>query len=242
MFNNLFVVFKKEFRSYFLSRMVWFVFVSFSLFMVTGFFLYPDAGNMPEAELLPFFKMQLNLLVFVIPALSIKIWSDEKKQGTIELILSLPISYMVLTIGKFLALWSLCGLMILSTCGTWLLYAWLCGVNNSVVLVNYLFLWLACGGLCALSMLASAFTEYPVSAYVVSLAVCLLIVMTNISDLILGGDATEVVILAGDSLSFRYNFLNLIAGRITLSGIFYFLSMIMLSLWANVVVIGWRRK
>lgn len=242
MFDNIFPVFMKEFRSYFLSKMVWFIFVCFSLFMVVGFFLYSNAVNLPEAELLPFFKMQLNLFVFIIPALTIKIWSDEKKQGTMELTLSLPISYTALTIGKFLALWGLCGLLIISTSGTWILYAWVCGVNNSAVFLNYVFLWLVCGSLCALSMLTSAYAEQPVSAYVVSLAVCMCVMMLNISDWVLGGDATEVVILAGNSLNFRANFLDLIVGKVSFSAIFYYLTMIILSLWANIVTIGWRRK
>ena len=242
MFENVLTIFLKEFRSYFLSKMVWFIFVSFSLFLVAGFFLYPYAGSIGEAELSPFFRLQLNLFIFVVPALTIKIWCDEKKQGTMELTLSLPVSYTALVGGKFLALWGLCGLLMFSTVGTWFLYAIFCGVNNSAVLMNYLFLWIACGALCALSMLISTSSEQPVSAYVISLALCLALVMVNVSDLLLGENATEAVILASDSLSFKYNFLNLISGRISLAAIFYYLSIMVLCLWMNVITIGWRRK
>ncbi|MBE6452105.1 MAG: hypothetical protein E7012_01260 [Alphaproteobacteria bacterium] len=242
MLENIYPVFVKEFRSYFLSRMVWFIFIVYSLFLTCGVFAYPDFGKLAEPELLSFFKTQIILFAFIIPALTIKIWSDERRQGTLELTMSLPVGYTSLILAKFLAIWGLCGLMILSTFGTWLLYALFCGVNNSTVLLNYIFLWLACGSLCAISMMVSAYIDMPVSAYVVALASCLVVMFINIADWIPVKYSAEILILIGESLSFRLNFLNLIAGRISVGAICYFLTIIISALWVNIVAIGWRRK
>ena len=104
--------------------------------------------------------------------------------GTLELTLSLPISYTALTIGKFLAVWTLCGVMLFSTIGLWISTALVTHTDNLGILQNYLICWLLCGALCAISLSASAFTAHPVSAFVVSLAVCLSFSLISFSSLV----------------------------------------------------------
>ena len=239
--TNTFPVFAKELLSYFQSRMSWFIFIVYAVLSMAVTFFQSPFISAPEPGLVSFFKLQANIFALIIPALTIKLWTDEKRIGTFELTLSLPIGCTALTLGKFLAVWSLCGLMLLSTCGLWLSAAWLTPIDNLAVFQNYLVCWLLCGALCAVSLSASAFTAHPVSSFVLSLAVCLAVSLLNFAWLFSeAGFSSEILLRAGDSLSFSGHFEALIAGQVSLGSLFYFFSLIVFALWLNIVVICWR--
>ena len=241
--RNILSVFIKEFRSFFQNRMAWLIFGVYAILsMAVTFFQSPFISS-SEPELISFFKLQANIFTLIIPALTIKLWTDEKRLGTLELTLSLPISYTALTIGKFLAVWALCGVMLFSTIGLWISSALITHTNDLGILQNYLLCWLLCGALCALSLSASAFTSHPVSAFVLSLAVCLGFSLVGFSSLIeLLGFSSEAILRAGGALNFGEHFDNLIAGQITFGGVCYFLSVIGGALWLNVATIIWQQN
>lgn len=240
---NIQHIFAKELRSYLQSRMAWFIFAVYAMLSMAVTFFQSPFISAPEPSLISFFRLQADIFILIIPALTIKLWTDEKRSGTLELTLSLPVSFTALTVGKFLAVWCLCGLMLLSTFGLWLSSAMLTAIDNGAVIQNYLVCWLLCGALCALSMAASAFTAHPVSAFVLSLAVCLGFSQINFSWLLqLAGFSSEILLRAGNALSFGRYFNALISGQISAAGIFYYLSLILFSLWLNIVLIGWRES
>ena len=241
--RNILPVFTKEFRSFFQSRIAWLIFGVYAvLSMAVTFFQSPFIST-PEPNLISFFKLQANIFTLIIPALTIKLWTDEKRVGTLELTLSLPISYTALTIGKFLAVWTLCGVMLFSTIGLWISTALVTHTDNLGILQNYLICWLLCGALCAISLSASAFTAHPVSAFVVSLAVCLSFSLISFSSLVEHlGLSAEAILRAGGALNFGEHFDNLIVGQITFGGIFYFLSLIVGTLWLNIATIIWQQN
>ncbi|MBE6445257.1 MAG: hypothetical protein E7019_04295 [Alphaproteobacteria bacterium] len=242
MSEKVFVIFSREFKSFFQSKLVWFVFCIYTFFMVSSSFMQIKLGLWNDANLSSFFVMQLNLMIMLIPSLSIKLWSEEKKTGTYELTISLPIKYSSLVLGKFLAIWVMSGLVLLSTMGMWFIVAMLLKLNNLIVLQNYFYLWIICGSLCAISMASSVFVVNPISSFVISLAFCLFAVWFNIADIVLLFDSSEITLRASESLNFRVHFQNILAGQISLSSIFYFISLGVVALLFNTVCIGWWRK
>ena len=241
--RNVLPVFTKEFRSFFQSRMAWLIFGVYAILSMAVTFFQSPFISTPEPNLISFFKLQSNIFTLIIPALTIKLWTDEKRLGTLELTLSLPISYTALTIGKFLAVWALCGVMLFSTVGLWISTALVTHTDNLGILQNYLLCWLLCGALCALSLAASAFTAHPVSAFVLSLAVCLGFSLISFTSLIkLMGLSSEAVLRAGGALNFGEHFDNLIVGQITFGGIFYFISIMGGALWLNITTIIWQQN
>lgn len=243
MFYNLYPIFIKEFRSYFQSKMVWFVFIVYALLSVLLTFFQSSFLAEPNSSMITFFKIQQNLFLSIIPALTIKLWSDEKRIGTLELTLSLPISYLALVVGKFFAVWCLCGLILITTLGIWLSCIFLTPLNNWAILQNYFIMWLVCGSLCSVSLAASIFTSHAVSAFVSSLAVCLIVALPNFSFLFQqAGISSEILLRMGESISFESHFIDMISGQINISSLVYFILIITISLCFNTIVIGWWRK
>lgn len=243
MFYNLFPVFIKELRSYFQSKMIWFVFIVYELLTVALTFFQSSFLNDYDASMMSFFKIQQNLFLSIIPALTIKLWSDEKRIGTLELTLSLPISCLAIVVGKFLAVWCLCGLMLVTTLGMWFFSSLLIPLNSLLILQNYVVLWLICGSLAAISLVASSFTSHSVSAFVVSLAACLVVALPNYSFLFQqSATSSEILLRIGDSISFNSHFMDMISGQINISSLVYFISIIVSALFLNSLVICRRRR
>lgn len=240
--NNMLLVFNKEFKAYFQSKIAWIIALVYCLLTVGICFFQSGFINYQEPEMASFFITQFSLMLFIIPALTMRLWTEEKRIGTLELTLSLPISYTSLTLGKFLAATAICALMELSTVGVWISYEILSDANSWQILANYLILLLVCGSLCAVSLAVSVFCCQPVSAFIISLALCLLIVMVNKLNLGLISDSEDILLRIENSINFQNHFSYMIYGKLSLSGILYFLSLIILALWINVVSIGWRRN
>ena len=242
LFDNMLLVFKKEFRAYFQSKIAWVIAVVYSLLTIGVCFFQNGFINYQEPEMASFFITQFSLMLFIIPALTMRLWTEEKRIGTLELTLSLPISYTALTLGKFLASFAICGLMELSTIGVWISYELLSDANGLQIMANYLILMLVCGSLCAVCLAVSVFCSQPVSAFIVSLAVCLLIAMVNTLNLAVISNSEDVLLRIENSVNFQNHFAYMIYGKISLSGVLYFVSLTVFALWINVVSIGWRRN
>ncbi len=241
--KNIWPVFIKEFHSFFQSRMAWLILGVYAILSMAVTFFQSPFISASEPELISFFKLQANIFTLIIPALTIKLWTDEKRSGTLELTLSLPISYTALTVGKFLAVWAMCGVMLFSTIGLWISTSLVTHTDNLGILQNYLICWLLYGALCALSLAASAFTSHPVSAFVLSLAVCLGFSLISFSTIVEHlGFSSEALLRAGGALNFGEHFDNLIAGQITFGGVCYFLSIIGGALWLNIATIIWQQN
>ena len=240
---NLFQVFNKEFSSFFRSKMVWFVFVAYSLLSVIITFFQSRFLYSTSLSFLTFFQLQTGLLTFIIPALTLKQWAEERTSGTIEMTFSLPISYTALTLGKFFAVWVLSGLIILCSVGRWISSALIVELHNLHIFCNYIGLFFICGVLCSISLCASSFAKGIVGAYVISLSICLFVSLFNLSWLLSNSNFSQDIILrAGNSLSFVTHVNNILSGQISASSVFYFFSITAFALWINIITIGYRRQ
>jgi gliding motility-associated transport system permease protein len=237
--RNIGTIFRRELASYFATPLAY-VFIVIFLVMagVLTFFL----GNFFErgqADLQSFFTFHPWLYLVLIPALSMRLWAEERKSGTIELFLTLPIRMTEAVIGKFLAAWCFAGIALALTFPFWLTVNFLGRPDNGVILASYLGSWLMAGALLAIGACVSAMTKNQVIAFVVTAAIAFLFTVagTSIVSGMLQGWAPEWLIRATTQMSFLGHFGAITRGVIDLRDVFYFLSIMIAFLGANAILV-----
>jgi ABC-type uncharacterized transport system involved in gliding motility auxiliary subunit len=125
-----------------------------------------------EAELIGFFAFHPWLYLFLTPALAMRLWAEETRSGTRDLLLSMPLPIHALVLGKFFGAWALVGVALLFTLPLWITTAWLGDPDHGVIAASYLASFLVAGAMLSLSMAVSAASRSPVSAFIGSFAIC----------------------------------------------------------------------
>ena len=135
---NIWVVFKRELRGYFITPIAY-VFMAIFVFL-SGIFAFYIGGffGRGQADLQPFFTFHPWLYLFLIPALAMRLWAEERRGGTIELLLTLPLTMVQAVIGKFLAAWAFTAIALVLTFPMWISVNYLGDPDNGVILASYL--------------------------------------------------------------------------------------------------------
>ena len=196
-----------------------------------------------QADLIPFFSFHPWLYLFLVPAISMRLWSEERKTGTLELLMTLPVSRRDIVIGKFLAAWLFAGLALVLTFPLWVTVNYLGDPDNGVIFASYLGSWLMAGGFLAIGSCMSALTRSQVIAFVLCGFVSLLFVMAGFP-LVLDAFKGWVPLLVLDavaSLSFLTHFNAVSRGVLSLQDFFYFLSVIAVWLGATSIVLDMKK-
>lgn len=232
-------VVKREFKSYFATPIAYVVLMIFWFlagvltFYMGGFF------ERNQADLIPFFSMHPWLYLFLVPAVSMRLWSEERKSGTLELLLTLPIKTFEAVIGKFLAAWFFIGIALLGTLPLWLTVNYLGSPDNGVIFTSYLGSWLMAGAFLSIGCCISALTTNQVIAFVLSLLVCFLFLLSGFPVVI--DTATlflpRALVDGVAQLSFLSHFQELSRGVVDFRSVFYFILVSWLWLYATVEVI-----
>jgi ABC-2 type transport system permease protein len=237
------IIFKRELYSYFATPIAYiFILIFLVLSSVFAFYL----GNFYErqqADLVPFFSFHPWLYLFLIPAISMRLWSEERKSGSIELLMTLPLRRSDIIMGKFLAAWVFAGIALLLTFPLWVTVNFLGEPDNGVILASYLGSWLMAGGFLAIGSCMSALTRSQVIAFVLCGFVSLLFVMAGFP-LVLNVFKGWVPLALLDtvaSLSFLTHFTSISKGVLSLKDLFYFLSVIAVWLAATSLVIDMKK-
>ena len=131
------------------------------------------------ADLSVFFGYHPWLYLFLVPAIGMRLWADERRTGTIELLLTLPIPIWATVLGKFLAAWAFTGVALLLTFPIWITVNCLGNPDNGVIVASYIGSLLMAGGYLAISAAISASTDNQVIAFVVSVVVCFLFTISG---------------------------------------------------------------
>ena len=192
-----------------------------------------------QADLEPFFRFHPWLYLFLIPAISMRLWSDERKSGSIELLMTLPVSITDAVVGKYLAAWSFTALALFLTFPMWITVNYLGNPDNTVILASYIGSLIMAGGFLAIGSCISAFTKSQVIAFVISVVICFMFILSGfpmVLDLFQGW-APQAVIDAIASFSFFTHFTSIKKGVIDIRDIIYFAALITFWLYVNVVVI-----
>lgn len=237
------VLFRRELGAYFNTPLAY-VFVLIFLVM-SGVFTFYLGGfyERGQADLGAFFNFHPWLYLFLVPALSMRIWAEERKSGTIELLLTLPITRGEAVLGKFLAAWCFTGIALLLTFPLWLTVNYLGSPDNGVVLSSYIGSWLMAGSFLAIGSCMSAITRNQVIAFILTAVTCFLFVLSGFPLVLdaFSAWAPRVLLDAVASMSFLNHFNSLAKGVISLRDLFYFLSMIVVWLLATRIVIELRQ-
>ena len=237
--NALKAVFRREFAAYFATPIA-FVFLVIFLFSMGVFTFYVghfyDSG---VADLSQFFGYHPWLYLFLMPALAMRLWSEEKRSGSIELLLTLPVPVWATVLGKFLAAWVFAGLALALTFPIWITVNYLGHPDNGVILASYVGSFLMAGGYLSIGAAISAATSNQVIAFVVSVVVCFLFTVAGAPVVIdaFQGWAPVTLVDAISSFSFLTHFSAITEGVIDLRDVVFFASLIALFLGANVLII-----
>lgn len=240
---NLLTIFKREFQSYFATPVAY-VFLVIFLFMTGIFTFYLGAFyESNQADLEPFFRFHPWLYLFLIPAISMKLWSEERKSGTIELLMTLPVTITDAVIGKFLAAWAFTAVAIFLTFPIWITVNYLGDPDNTVILASYIGSLIMAAGFLAIGSCISALTKSQVIAFVISVVVCFLFILSGFPMVLdfFQGWAPQSIVDAIASFSFLTHFNAIKKGVIDFRDIFYFSALVTFWLYANIVVIESRK-
>ncbi|MDO9475926.1 MAG: ABC transporter permease subunit [Pseudohongiella sp.] len=233
------IIFKRELAAYFSTPLAY-VFIVIFLVM-NGIFTFDLGGFFirGQADLQPFFSFHPWLYLFMIPALAMGLWADERKSGTIELLMTLPIRLRDAVLGKFLAAWVLSGIALLLTFPIWITVNYLGSPDNGVILAAYIGSWLMAGGFLAIGSCMSALTRNAVIAFILTVSICFLFVSSG-SPIVLNafsGWAPQILLDAIATLSFLTHFDAINKGVLDIRDLLFFTAVITAWLLASAIVI-----
>jgi ABC-2 type transport system permease protein len=192
-----------------------------------------------QADIEPFFRFHPWLYMLLIPAISMRLWSEERKAGTLELLMTLPISLVEAVIGKFLAAWCFTAIALALTFPVWITINYLGDPDNTIIIAGYLGSLLLAGGCLAIGSFISALTKNQVIAFVISFVICFAF---NLSGFPLVLDmfsswAPQAIVDVISSFSFLTHFDSILKGVVDIRDIIFFGSLIAFFLYANVLAI-----
>ena len=243
MISGIRVIAVREFRGYFATPLAY-VFVVIFL-MLTGIFTF-YIGNFyarDQADLLPFFNFHPWLYLFLVPAISMRLWAEERKTGSIELLMTLPVTLWQSVLGKYLAAWGIIGIALLLTFPIWITVNYLGEPDNGVIISEYLASFLMAGGFLAIGACISATSRNQVIAFIITVAVCFLFLLSGLPMVldIFYAWATQFIVDAVAGVSFLTHFNSLSKGVIDLRDIVYFTLIIVSWLYANTIVLEMKK-
>lgn len=239
--RNIVSIAKREFGGYF-STPVAYVFIIVYLLLVNGLtFLITKFYDREQADLLAFFTWHPWVYLFLVPAITMRLWAEERRQGTIELLFTLPITLAESVLGKFLAAWAFAGIALALTFPIWITVNVLGKPDNGVILASYVGSFLMAGAYLAIGAFVSACTKNQVIAFVVSAVLCLVFVLIGLPGMASVTFLPPVVVETVRSFSFLSHFESIQTGVIDLRDITYFLSLIAMCLVVNAIVLDMKK-
>lgn len=241
--SQISILMRRELTAYFATPLAYVFLVIF--LALTGVFTFYLGGffERGQADLEPFFNYHPWLFLLLIPAISMRVWAEERKSGTIELLLTMPITIWQAVLAKFLAAWIFIAIALALTLPMWFTVNYLGEPDNGVILAAYLGSLLMAGGYLALSVCISALTKSQVIAFIVSLVLCFVFTLAGfplVLDAFRGWLPNGMIDLIA-SLSFLTHFQAITKGVIDLRDFIYFLAMIVAWLYATAIIVDLKK-
>lgn len=240
---NISAIVKRELSGYFTSPIAYVFLVIF--LVLTGFFTF-TVGNFferGEASLVSFFTWHPWLFLFLVPAAGMRLWSEERRLGTMELLLTMPITTWQAIVGKFLASWAFLALALLLTFPVVITVNYLGDPDNGVIVAGYFGSLLLAGAYLAVSCMTSALTRNQVISFIVSVMICLFLILagyTPVTDLLTKW-ANPVVVEVIAAFSVMTHFEGFQRGVLDLRDVVFFASLIGFALFTTGVIIRSQR-
>ena len=244
MFKNIQTVFRREFRSYFDSPVAYVFLVAFLVligFMTFGVAMFYERR---QADLSPFFFWHPWVYLLLVPASTMGLWADERRNGTIELLLTLPITLWEALIGKFLAAWAFIAIALALTFPVVVTTAWLGDPDTGAVFCGYLGSLLLAGAATAIGVFASSLSRSQVIGFVAALGITfalLIIGFDPVVNAISGWGVPAVLVNGVSACSLMSHFESLRRGVVDFADIGYYIGVIVFMLAAAQVVTDSRK-
>lgn len=236
-------IFRRELTGYFVTPVAYVFLVIFLALMGALTFYFGGFYERGQADLGPFFGLHPWLYAFLVPALAMRLWAEERDSGTIELLLTLPVTTAQAVVGKFLAAWAFVLFALVLTAPMWWTVNYLGEPDNGVILAAYIGSAFMAGGFLAIGSFVSALTRSQVVAFVIGFVLCFLFLMAGYP-LVLDafrGWAPQGVVDAISAMSFQAHFESIRRGVLELRDLIYFVGLIVFFLFANVTVIEMKK-
>ncbi|HKW29512.1 MAG TPA: ABC transporter permease [Verrucomicrobiae bacterium] len=245
---NIKTITKRELSAYFASPLAYVFIVIFLL--LCGFFTFMVGTRMGtffehgQASLDTFFIWHPWFYLILVPAVGMRLWAEERRVGTLELLLTMPITSWQAIAGKFLASWLFLALALVLTFPLVITVNYLGRPENGVIFCGYIGSWLMAGAYLAVSCITSAMTRSQVVSFIVSIVLCLFLLLAGFSPVIqfLSGWASPAVVQAVAACSVITHFENFQKGVLDSRDVIFFLLLIVFSLFTTAVILRGHRK
>lgn len=241
--NSVMAVMRRELKSYFLTPVAYVFIVIFLILSNTFTFYLGNFYERSQADLMPFFNFHPWLYLFLVPALSMRLWAEERKSGSIELLMTLPIELWQAVLGKYLAAWLFTALALALTFPIWITVNYLGDPDNGVILAAYIGSLLMAGGFLAVGSCISAATKNQVIAFILSVVACFVLLLAGFSMVLdlFSAWAPQALVDTIASLSFLTHFASISKGVIDVRDLVYFALLIGVMLYANAIVLELKK-
>ncbi|MCY4641799.1 MAG: ABC transporter permease subunit [Gammaproteobacteria bacterium] len=241
--NNVITIFRRELGSYFATPVAYVFIVIFLIMSGALTFYLGHLYERGQADLNPFFQFHPWLYLFLVPAIAMRLWAEERKTGSIELLMTLPVSTGQAVVGKFLAAWVFIGIAVALTFPLWITVNYLGNPDNGVIFTAYLGSYLMAGGFLAIGACISAATRNQVIAFIITVVICFVFLLAG-SPLVLNFFKAWIpqnIVDALSSLSFLTHYASIARGVIDVRDVIYFVSLIGCWLYANALVVDMKK-
>jgi ABC-2 type transport system permease protein len=241
--NSIYTIAKRELGGFFNSPVAYVFIVIFLL--LTGFmtFMISNWFGMGQANLSGFLIWHPWLYLFLVPAVGMRMWSEERRLGTIELLLTMPVTPWQAIAGKFLAAWAVLGIALLLTFPMIVTVNALGHPDNGIIVAGYLGSFLMAGAYLAVTAMTSALTRNQVVSFIISVVVCLFLILAGfppITDLLVRW-ASPALVETVASFSVMTHFVSLQKGVVDSRDLLYFASIIGFCLFSTSVILRAHR-
>ena len=238
MTNTLFVI-RRELADYFTTPVAYVFIVVFLVLLGALTFFMGSFFGRGQADLSAFFQFHAWVYMLLIPAISMRMWAEERKSGTIELLMTLPLSLKQVVIGKYLASVIFVTITLALTFPLWITVNYLGDPDNGIILTGYVGSLLMAAGFLAIGAFISALTKNQVVAFVMTTAVCFVLIASGAPIVLslFSGWAPKFLIEFIASLSFLTHYADISKGVLDLRDAIYFLSVITVFLVANMLAV-----
>ena len=237
--NAIRVIAARELRAYFATPLAYVFLVIFLAMMGVFTFYLGGFYERGQADLAPFFDFHPWLYLFLVPAISMRLWAEERKSGSIELLMTLPVTMGEAVLGKFLAAWCFVAVALALTFPIWITANYLGDPDNGVIATAYIGSLLMAGAFLAIGACISAANRNQVVAFIVTVVICFAFLLSGfplVLDFFSGWTPPAITdLIAGMSFLTHYNALS--RGVLDLRDVVFFLLVIAAWLYANAVVL-----
>ncbi len=238
-FRNSRIVMKRELAGYFGSPVAYVFIVIF--LMLTGFFTFYisqffEAG---QADLKAFFQWHPWLFMFLVPAVAMRLWAEERRLGTIELLLTFPVTVTEVILGKFLAAWCFIGIALALTFPLVLTVMYLGNPDLGVIACGYVGSFLMAGTFLSIGSMTSALTRSQVVSFILAVVACLFLILAGFTPVtsVLTGWAPVWLVDLVSGTSVLSHFASISRGVLDFRDLLYYASVIALMIFINGVIL-----